>query len=226
MNIVKAITDQRNAALVPQVQDAFEQYRQLHERHSAFHTSLPSDLAALDADLRKFCAAIPAMEKEAEASAEASAYFYAGLVQMAPMSARAVEGIAAEIARLKAKAEAEARAKAEAEVRAKAEAEARAKARAEAAEERAKAAAEAKKAAADAKVEKAKENVRSVFNVIGWIVGIGGIIAGIIITIIVSNYGSIIGHFFMGGIAGAICGGGVGLIIVGIGHIISDAIEK
>jgi colicin import membrane protein len=218
MNIVKAITDQRGAALVSHVQDTFEKYQQLHERHAAFHNSLPSELAALDAVLRKFCAAIPAMQQEAETSAEASAYFYTALLQIFPISERAVEGITAEIARLKAKTEAEAKvaayaaaklkakAKLEAEARAKAEAEAKAKAEAEAeAEARAEVeAAEEVKAKAKRKRDQRITSTASTVGIIGVICGgIGGFIIG-------DNGGLTV--------IGAILGGTIGLVI---GNIIS-----
>jgi hypothetical protein len=106
MSIVKTITDSRIPALVSKARGTFEEYQRLRKRYDTFN-GLPSFNSASKADvnsaetyLREFCAAIPAKQKEAEGSVEASAYLYAGLVESLPICEQAVAMITQEITRL------------------------------------------------------------------------------------------------------------------------------
>jgi hypothetical protein len=47
MNIVKAITDRRNAPLISQVEENFERFKQFHKRYGTFRNVLSSELASL-----------------------------------------------------------------------------------------------------------------------------------------------------------------------------------
>jgi cation transport ATPase len=100
MSIVKAITDQRNPALVSKMQGKFEEYQGIRRRSVEFSPSFSPELESLDDKLRKFCTAIPEMQKEAKTSTEASAYFYAGLVKALSIGEQAVALITKEIAHL------------------------------------------------------------------------------------------------------------------------------
>ena len=100
MNIVKAITDRRNAPLISQVEENFERFKQFHKRYGTFRNDLSSELASLYTKLDKFCAAIPKVKKEAETEAVVSAAFYTSLLQIVPLTKQAIEKITREVASL------------------------------------------------------------------------------------------------------------------------------
>jgi hypothetical protein len=75
----------------------WQERREQHEREWRERRERLSAIASLEIKLRKFCAAIPVMQKEAEGSAEASAYLYAGLVETLPVGKQAVALITKEI---------------------------------------------------------------------------------------------------------------------------------
>ncbi|GAB6392019.1 MAG: hypothetical protein MdMp014T_1392 [Treponematales bacterium] len=230
MSIVKAITDRGIPPLVSKVRDSFDEYQRLRKYHDTFTGSLSSGILPLETKLRRFCAAIPEMQKEAAASMEASALLYNGLVKALDIGVQAKGLIREEIARLekeRAAAEAAERKRQE-EERQRQEAERRRQEEEKARQEK------EEKERREAATRAAR---KTTFCVVYWLCGIALAVTDIALLNNKVEMYSGLGLFLIivfGGVAGVFVGswgmdggigGGIGGVIIGVvGAIICDAI--